>query len=153
MTVTRALDVSLAIVIALAMVALVAVKGDALYLGLWYYIAVPVIVLGVCAAIRPAPLFLSGVELAIAISMLALMSVNWGAVRPEGLLGLGHIFSLPGAFVVVVTTAFVARKLQIVRPFPAFLLGLGGCGGGYFLNQLLVCNTVMWCGPISLPIK
>lgn len=153
MTVTRTLDVSLAIAVALAMVALVAFKGDALYLGLWYYIAVPVVVLGACATIRPAPLFLSGAELAIAISMLALMSVNWCADRPEGLLGLGHIFSMPGAFIVVVTTAFVTKKMQIVRPFPAFLLGLGGCGGGYFLNQQVVCNTVIWCGPMSLPIK
>jgi hypothetical protein len=153
MAVIRALDISLAIAVALAMVALVVFKGDALYLGLWYYITVPLVILGVCAAIRPAPLFLSGVGLAIAISMLVLMSVNWRAARPEGLLGLGHIFSLPGAIVVVVAAALRARNLQIVRPFPAFLLGFGGYGGGYFMNQLLVCNTVMWCGPMSLPIK
>jgi hypothetical protein len=150
---TRTLDASLAIAVALAMLVLVIIKGDALYLGLWYYIAVPVVVLGTCAAFRPAPLFLFGAAFAIAISMLALMSVNWRAASPEGLLGLGHIFSLPGAFVVVLGTAFVARKKQMVRPFAAFLLGLGGCGGGYFINQLVVCNTVMWCGSLSLPIK
>lgn len=153
MTFTRTLDASLAIAIALAMAILIIIKGDALYLGLWYYIVVPVVVLGVCAAFRPAPLFLFGAAFAIATSMLALMSVNWLAARPEGLLGLGHILSLPGAFVVVLGTAFVARKKQITRPFAAFLLGLGGYGGGYFINQLVVCNTLMWCGPLSLPIK
>lgn len=127
--------------------------GDALYLGLWYYIAVPVVILGACAAFRPVPLFLFGAACAIAISMLALMSVNWLAVRPEGLLGLGHIFSLPGAFVAALGTAFFAKKKQITRPFAAFLLGLGGYGGGYFINQLVVCNTLMWCGSLSLPIK
>jgi hypothetical protein len=153
MFIARTLDFSLALTIAAAVLAFVAFKGDALYLGNWYYIAVPLITLGVCAAIRPAPLFLSGVELAIASSMIALMSVNWRAARPDGLLGLGHIFSLPGAFIGVVATAYVARKLQIVRPFGAFLLGLGGFGGGYLLNHLLLCNTVMWCGPMSLPFK
>ena len=153
MAFARSLDASLAISVSLAMVILVALKGDALYVGLWYYVAVPVVMLGVCAAFRPAPLFLFGVACAIAISMLALMSVNWRAARPEGLLGLGHLFSLPAAFVVVAATALVARRKQIVRPIPAFLLGLGACGGGYFIGQLLVCNTLMWCGPMSLPIK
>ena len=50
---TRTLDASLAIAVALAMLVLVIIKGDALYLGLWYYIAVPVVVLGTCAAFRP----------------------------------------------------------------------------------------------------
>ena len=149
---TRTLDVSLAIAIALAMVVLVIIKGDALYLGLWYYIAVPFAVLATCSSLRPAPLFLLGTAFAIVISMLALMSVNWLATRPDGLLGLGHIFSLPGAMVVVLGTAFVAKKKQITRPLSAFLLGLGGWGGGYFINQLVVCNTVMWCGPLSLPL-
>lgn len=150
---TRAFDASLAIAIAFTMVLLVISKGDPLYLGLWYYIAVPVVVLAACAAFRPVPLFLFGAALAIAISMLSLMSVNWLASRPQGLLGLGHIFSLPGAFLVVLGTAFVTRKKQIIRPFVAFLLGLVGFGGGYFINQLVVCNTVMWCGPLSLPIN
>ena len=153
MTFTRTLDASIAIAVALAMVVLVIIKGDALYLGLWYYIAVPVVILGLCSAFRPAPLFLFGVASAIAVSMLALMSVNWRAVRPEGLLGLGHIFSLPLALVIALGTAFFARKKQITRPFISFLLGLGGYGGGYFINQLVLCNTVMWCGPLSLPIK
>lgn len=150
---TRTLDASLAIAIALAMVALVLIKGDALYLGLLYYIVVPIVFLGACAAFRPAPLFLFGTASAIAVSMIALMSVNWLANRPEGLLGLGHILSLPGAFVVVLGTVFVTRKKQMIRPFVAFLLGFVGCGSGYFINQLVVCNTVMWCGPLSLPIK
>lgn len=150
---TRTFDATLAIAIEFTVVLLVISKGDPLYLGLWYYIAVPVVVLGACAAFRPAPLFLFGTALAMAISMLSLMSVNWLATRPLGLLGLGHIFSLPGAFLVVLGTAFVARKKQIIRPFVAFLFGLVGFGVGYFINQLVVCNTVMWCGPLSLPIN
>lgn len=153
MTATRTLDATLATAVALAMLILVLIKGDALYIGVWYYLAVPIVVLGICAAFRLAPFFLFGTSLAIAISMLAVMSVNWRASRPEGLLGLGHLFSLPGAFVGVIAGSFIARKLEVVNPFFAFLLGVAGFGAGYFVNQLLVCNTVVWCGPLSLPIK
>jgi len=153
MTPTRTLDATLATAVALAMVIVVLLKGDALYVGLWYYLVVPIVVLGVCAAFQLTPFFLFGTASAIAISMLTVMSVNWRASRPEGLLGLGHIFSLPGAFIGAGAAAFVARKLNVVNPYLAFVLGLVGFGIGYFLNQLLVCNTVMWCGPLSLPIK
>jgi hypothetical protein len=153
MTPTRTLDALLAAAVALAMVSFVLFKGDALYLGLWYYLAVPIAVLSICAAFRLAPYFLFGTASAIAISMLAVMSINWRASRPEGLLGLGHVFSLPGALVGAMAVAFVARKLRIANPLVAFLFGLAGFGVGYFFNQILVCNTVMWCGPLSLPIK
>ena len=81
------------------------------------------------------------------------MSINWNATRPEGLLGLGHLFSLPGAFIGVLVTAIVARKKAATHPFVLFLFGFVGLLVGYFLNQLVVCNTVMWCGPLSLPLK
>ena len=153
MTFTRILDTTLAIATALALVGLIILKSDALYVGLWYYIAVPVVILGACTALRPAPLFLFGAASATAISMLAVMSINWNATRPEGLLGLGHLFSLPGAFIGVLVTAIVARKKAATHPFVLFLFGFGGLLVGYILNQLVVCNTVMWCGPLSLPLK
>lgn len=149
----RKLDAALSIAIALTMLIVVLFKGDALYLGLWYYLTVPIVVLGICAAFQIAPFFLFGTSIAIAISMLALMSVNWRATSPDGLLGLGHLFSLPGAFVGALAVAFFARKLAVANPFFTFLLGVAGFGVGYFVNQLLVCNTVMWCGLLSLPIK
>jgi hypothetical protein len=153
MTATRTLDATLATAVALATLILVLAKDDALYLGLWYYVAVPIGVLGICAAFQLAPFFLFGTSFAVASSMLAVMSVNWTASRPEGLLGLGHLFSLPGAFVGAIAAAFITRKRQVANPFLAFLLGVAGFGTGYFLNQLLICNTVMWCGPLSLPIR
>ena len=109
--------------------------------------------LGCLHCTSPAPLFLFDAASATAISMLAVMSVNWNATRPEGLLGLGHLFSLPGAFIGVLVTAIVAKKKVATHPFVLFLFGFGGLLVGYFLNQLVVCNTVMWCGPLSLPLK
>lgn len=40
-----------------------------------------------------------------------------------------------------------------ITAFTALLLGLSSLLIGYFINQVIICNTVMWCGPLSLPIK
>lgn len=153
MQILRVNDIFLAVVLSLAVVWLAFVKGDALYLGIWYYFAVPIVILGACAALRPTPLFLTGTSFGIAITLLCVMSINWGASRPEGLLGLGHVFSLPGAIIGAVLAASLAKRKFENKPFTALLLGLSSLLIGYFMNQVVICNTVMWCGPLSLSIK
>ena len=153
MPITRSADALPAGVIAFALASFAFFKGDALYMGLWYYAVVPLVILGICASLRTAPLFLSGASLAIAITILSIMSVNWHRTRPEGLLGLGHLFSLPGAIVGVLLAGALSKRKSVLTPFSAFLFGFGGLLGGYFANQFVVCNTVMWCGPFSLPLR
>ncbi|UNK49537.1 hypothetical protein MNR01_00360 [Lysobacter sp. S4-A87] len=49
------------------------------------------------------------------------------------------------------TRAWFARR----RP-PAsggFAAALGFTLAGFLLNQLIACNTVIWCGPLSLPVR
>jgi hypothetical protein len=45
-----------------------------------------------------------------------------------------------------------ARRARIYSPLTCFLLGFGGFGVGYFVNQLVVCHTLIWGSPLSLPI-
>ena len=150
---SRSNDIFLSALISLAVIFVTLIKGDALYLGTWYYFAVPAIILSLCAAIRPAPLFLTGASLGIAITLLCVMSVNWSSSQPEGLLGLGHVSSLPGAIIGVLLAAVKAKKKHITLPYTSLSIGLGGLLIGYLINQIVVCNTVMWCGPLSMPIK
>jgi hypothetical protein len=150
---SRSNDILLATFISLGVTFLALIKGDALYLGIWYYLAVPAIILSLCATLRPAPLFLTGASLGIAITLLCVMSVNWKSSNPEGLLGLGHVSSLPGAIIGVIIAALIAKKKIIEFPYTSFSMGLGGLLVGYLINQTIVCNTVMWCGPLSIPIK
>ncbi len=146
-------DIFLAAIISLAVTFLSVTKGDALYLGTWYYLTVPFIILSLCVAIRPAPLFLTGASLGIAITLLSVMSVNWNSSSPEGLLGLGHVSSLPGATIGVVTSAIIAKRKNITLPYTSMSMGLGGLLIGYLINQTVACNTVMWCSPLSMTIK
>lgn len=146
-------DTGLAAAISLTVVTVVVLFGDPLYLGVWYYLVVPFVIVGICFAIRPAPMFLTGAATAITTSLLAVMVVNWTAAKPEGLLGLGHIFSLPGGVMAAIVSAFFARSTAGAKPVKQFALGFVGFGLGYFVNQLVVCNTVMWCGFLSAPVK
>lgn len=92
MQILRVNDIFLAVVLSLAVVWLAFVKGDALYLGVWYYFAVPIVILGACAVLRPTPLFLTGTSLGIAITLLCVMSINWGASRLRACSGLVMYF-------------------------------------------------------------
>lgn len=92
MAVSRRLDFGIAAGMPLALAVLVLIKGDPLYMGLGYYLAVFLVLLVLGAALRTRPLFLTGASLALSFTFLAYMAVNMLADRPEGLLGLGHIW-------------------------------------------------------------
>lgn len=153
MTYSRVLDTVLAVAIAFAVVLIVMVKGDALYLGFWYYFVVPAVFLGLCAALHTKPFFLFGTSLALSITLISYVTVNWFSSRPEGLLGLGHVFSLPGAAAGGLVAAAHLRRYASAGPATALIVAFVGVSIGFFINQLLVCNTVMWCGPLSLSLK
>jgi hypothetical protein len=144
----RTFEVGTVAALLASVVAAVLIRGDSLYVGLWYYFAVPAVFIGLCALFRPAPPLLLGVNVALIVSFISYLSINWLASKPEGLLGLGHIFSLPGALVGSLAVAAAAKRYGILSPVALLFLGIGGTGGGFLINQLVVCNTVMWCGKI-----
>lgn len=127
----------------------VLIYGNALFLGLKHYFVPPIAILVLCALTRPGPFFLAGVAVSVAITFFIYFSINWVAVRPDGLLGLGHIFSLPGLLLGAVSSAIAQRK-RLSSPISAFLLGIAGACGGFLLFQLSLCNALMYCGPLSL---
>ncbi|MEK0363552.1 hypothetical protein [Pseudomonas sp. CBC3] len=125
--------------------------GDPLYFGIWYYLVVPTAAIAIGTMARAKPLFMLGTSLAVSITLLIYAAVNLSLARPEGLLALGHLFSLPGAAAGTLIGAFLSRRLS--RPISVLALGFAGTLVGFFLNQVVVCNTLMWCGPFSLPIS
>lgn len=144
--ISYSLDLKLAASVVAAVLVLVLFKGDALYLTIGYYVLVPLAFLWPCAAVRVKPPFLLGVSLALSISLIAYSAINWRAARPEGLLVLGHLFSLPGsAFGVAVAIIFLLRSTSSSL-LVAFAFGFTGTAVGFLVNQLLVCNSLMWCG-------
>lgn len=146
---THFFDIALSVLVVLGLGALVAVKGDALYVGAWYYTVIPFVIIGLCALLKPKPFFLLGASLGLAATYVVYLAINWRSEDPEGLLALGHLFSLPGALIAVLAVASRSRHRNSVTPIMGFAYGAGGLITGFCINQLVVCNTLMWCGPFS----
>ena len=140
-------DLVIAAAISLIPVVSMLVFGNMLFVGLWYYLLVPAATLTLAIVMRAKPLFLSGASLAIAVTLLTYMYINWSSTRPEGLLVLGHLFSLPGAAVGMALAIFLGFRLK--HPALLLVIGIGGTACGFLANQLLVCNSLLWCGPFS----
>ena len=128
---------------------LVLIFGDAMYIGIWYYLAVPIAALLIAWGFKSPPLFQAGAVLGLSVTFLIYLSLNWNAERPEGLLGLGHLSSLPGAAIGLILSAYIAKIRSIAGVWVGFTMGLLGVLAGFFINQVVVCNTVMWCGVLS----
>lgn len=144
-TASRMHDAGVAIAISLLLPAFVLLRGDPLYFGLWYYLAVPAGVLIIAALARARPRFMTGAALATALTFVPWMAVNLGNVRQEGLIGLGHLSSLPGIAVGALVTALFARRAGL-RPATGFLLGSVGVLLGDAINTAVTCNTMIECG-------
>lgn len=138
---TARLDMTLAIVVTIALPVAPLLMGDSLYVGVWYYLAVPAAALGLGLILRSPPFFLTGSVIASALTLAIYMLLNRQQAE------LGHLFSLPGAAAGLLL-AGLASKAKRSLPL-SFCLGLFGLLVGFLLNQLVICNWVMWCGPLS----
>jgi|SRR5690606_3455086 len=138
-------DLALAMTLSLILPGIVLLLGDPLYIGLWYYLAVPTAALALGLALRCPPFFLSGSVIAVVLTLATYMLINRHG--REGLMVLGHLSSLPGAGVGLLMATLASRTRR--HPLQCFGLALLGFLSGFLLNQLLICNSVMWCGPLS----
>jgi hypothetical protein len=124
--------------------------GDALYMGLWYYIVIPVFAFVAVEACQPRVLFRSGIALGISVTFIVYLSINWFNDNPDGLLGLGHLSSLPGIAVGFLLAVLSLRKQKKMAStlvyFSAFLSVLMG----FVVNQVALCNSLMFCGVLTI---
>ena len=141
-------DAIVAAIIALPLPIATLFFGDPLYIGLWYYLIIPAFVIGLGVLLDAPPPYLAGASLAVAAALFVYMMINWSADRPEGLLGLGHMFSLPGSLLGYLVGLKLSKRST--RAGAILALGILGWGVGFLANQLFVCNMYMWCGPVSI---
>ena len=145
---TRTLDIALAFGLGAALLAAVFIFGDPAYLGPWYYVLAWCGLVGLIQLTKAPPLSTLGAAVALTSTFLGYSAWQASLVRPEGLLGLGHLFSLPGLALAAVAAALYARR-RTQPPASAFAMTFFGCCDGFGLAQLVVCRTAVYCGPIS----
>lgn len=137
-----------------ALVALVLVyastAGNALYLGYWYLVGVSAIALLPGLILRARAMFLTGTTAAMSLTLLTYMSVISSLGRDGGLMGLGHLFSVPGMFLGTSVSAWLLRfRLNANLAWVIAGVGFVGAGLGFMVAQVVVCNTVLYCDALS----
>ncbi len=146
-------DLVLSLLLVALVLAYAASAGNALFLGYWYVLGVPMMMLIPGLVFRVRALFLTGTTAAVVGSLVIYMALISNAGREGGLMGLGHLFSVPGMFVGAAVSAWLLR-FRLKTSLPWILAGLAflSVGFGFLICQVIVCNTVMFCGALSLPI-
>lgn len=145
---TRIVDITLALGIGAALLAAVFIFGDPAYLGPWYYVLAWCGLVGLIQVAKAPPLSTLGAAIALAATFLVYWAWQASLLRPDGLLGLGHLFSLPGLALAAVVAALYSRRRGL-KPVTAFAVTFIACCAGFGAAQLAVCRTAMYCGPIS----
>lgn len=124
--------------------------GNALYLGYWYLVGVSAIALLPGLILRARAMFLTGTTAAVSLTLLIYMSVISSLGRDGGLMGLGHLFSVPGMFLGTSVSAWLLRfRLNANLAWVIAGVAFVGAGLGFMIGQVIVCNTVLYCDALS----
>ncbi|KQZ31804.1 hypothetical protein [Duganella sp. Root1480D1] len=145
---TRTLDITLALGLGAAQLAALLIFGDPVYLGPWYYVLAWCGLAGMIQLLKAPPLSTLGATTALSATFLGYWAWQASLSRPEGLLGLGHLFSLPGLVLAAVVVALLARRRGL-PPATACATTFVACCAGFGIAQLVVCRTALYCGPLS----
>lgn len=127
--------------------------GNTLYLGFWYLIGVPVVMLLPGLILRSRALFLTGTTAAAVVTLLVYMAIVSSSGRDGGLVGLGHLFSVPGMVVGTSVSAWLLRfRVNTSLPWIVASFAFLGAGFGFMIAQVIVCTTAMYCGALSMGV-
>ncbi|WP_123770659.1 hypothetical protein [Vulcaniibacterium tengchongense] len=147
-TMSRRIDSVIALGIGFALLAATSIFGDPIYAGIRYYLIAWFGLVGLAQIAKAPPLFTTGAAAALAASFLFYWAWQASLPQPEGLLGLGHLFSLPGLGIAAVIAAVIARRRQML-PWAAFAAGLLACCAGFAASHFVVCRSMVYCGSLS----
>ncbi|WP_093543525.1 hypothetical protein [Pseudomonas sp. OV546] len=143
-------DLLYSVVLAALVLVYASTVGNTLHLGYWYLVGVPALMLLPGMTLRAQAMFLSGTTAAVSVTLLAYMSVVSSLGRDGGLMGLGHLFSVPGMFIGTSISAWLLRfRLNASLVWIIAGVAFVGAGLGFMIAQVIVCNTVLFCDELS----
>lgn len=153
MTVSRRDDLTYATLMITAVFLYSSMCADLLYTGLGYLLAVPAVTLIPGLILRAPALFLTGTTVTAIATLLVYMKIMSSLDHPEGMLGLGHMFSVPGMLIGAGVSAWLLRdRLKTRLPWIVAGVGVLGAALGFMVAQIVVCNTLMYCSALSLGV-
>jgi hypothetical protein len=115
-------DIQTACIISAAAPTIVILNGDYLYIGLWYYLLLPALIIGVNYFFKTATNVCTGMALALQLSFF--LFFYWQQQINQGLLGLIHLcFLLPGAVISSITGLILLKKNPVLTTLNMFTYG------------------------------
>ena len=153
MTVRRRDDFTYSILLITPVLLYTSMGADLLYTGIWYLVGMPVAALVPGLILRAPALFLTGTTAATVVTLLIYMKIMSNLEHTEGLIALGHVFSVPGMLVGAGVSAWLLRY-RVKASLPWIVAGIGFLGAalGFMVAQMIVCTTLMYCGALSLGV-
>jgi hypothetical protein len=151
MTVGRRDDLTYSILLITPALLYSSMGANALYTGIGYFVAVFVASLVPGLILRAPSLFLTGTTAAVVATLLIYMKIMSRFGHTEGMFVLGHVFSVPGMLVGAGVSAWLLRY-RVKASLQWIVSGIGflGTALGFMVAQMMVCNTLMYCGALSL---
>jgi|GEM_PF-5112366 len=117
----------------------------------WQLSALPLAAIGLGLALRAPPLLLSASTAATLAVITAYLFFTASLGREGGLAWIGLWFSAPGMLLGIGATVWLLRyRFRTSLPWIVAGLGFAGAVLGFMLGQLVVCNSLMDCGPLTL---
>jgi hypothetical protein len=151
MTAARRKDLACSILLTAPMLAYASLGADPLHIGSGYLVAVPMATLVMGLLLRAPALFLTGTTAGALATLVIYLHILSRLAPSDGLAGLGHLFSLPGLLAGAGVSAWLLRY-RVKAQLPWLVAGIGflGVAAGFMASQVLLCNTLMYCGALSL---
>lgn len=97
---------------------------------------------------RPRPMYITGVALAFLITYALYIIID--TVWPRDMAGLDHWLATPGAIIGSIASLVILKRQSNPTQHRALILGLAGVLIGFLATNELFCNTVTYCGPLSI---
>jgi hypothetical protein len=100
---------------------------------------------------KPRPAVIAGVAVVLALYLaIFYLCIHLSHDRDGSLAWLGYLFSLPGAIAGALRAVFLLRKRPLYSIISAGFTAASLVFVGLLVNQTIVCNTIMYCGRLSV---
>ncbi|MFJ4373325.1 hypothetical protein ACIP1T_11955 [Pseudomonas japonica] len=116
---------------------IILIYGDYLYIGIWYYLVIPLAAWLIAIWLGSRTGFMSGLAIALALEYILFLQFNWRAEHQEGMVGIVHFFSLPGAVLGMVSCAYLLKRISTSSWLVVLLLSCVSVLIGFTLAQAL----------------
>jgi hypothetical protein len=153
MNLSHSLDAKIAIAIATVFSLIAVAAGFHKLIGTFLILPTVFVVAG--ALLRASPLFLTGSSLALSTTnFLYIASLTSNSdTNSSGFVVMFLVISTGIGLLGAIVASLLLRRFVFKGPTLALIIGFAGITIGFFGSQLVICNSMLYCGSLLIPFK